>query len=56
MASHMHAGALEDCETQHPQPMTAEHSASGGEGSRTETVAPAEIAGELSAKMIAHAP
>jgi hypothetical protein len=35
--------------------MAAEHSASGGEGGRTETAAPAEIAGELSAKMIAHA-
>jgi hypothetical protein len=35
--------------------MAAEHSASGGEGSRTETAAPAELAGELSAKMIAHA-
>ena len=34
--------------------MAAEHSASGGEGC-TETAAPAEIAGELSAKMIAHA-
>jgi hypothetical protein len=34
--------------------MAAEHSASGGEG-RTETAAPAEIAGELSAKMITHA-
>jgi hypothetical protein len=52
----MHAGAVEDCETRHPQPMTAEHSASGGEGSRTETVAPAKIAWELSAKMIAQAP
>jgi hypothetical protein len=39
----------------HPQPMAAEHSASGGEGGRTETAAPAEIAGELSAKMITHA-
>jgi hypothetical protein len=27
----------------------------GGKGGRTETVAAAEIAGELSAKMIAHA-
>ena len=53
--AHAHAGALEDCESRHPQPMAAEHSASGGEGGRTETAAPAEIAGELSAKMITHA-
>ena len=53
--AHAHVGALVDCESQHPQPVAAEQSASGGEGGRTVSVAPAEIAGELSAKRIAHA-